>query len=92
MTLKAEETKVVTIDDRTIAVDELPVQAQQLVAFYDDWKQRELEMRSQLMAMQSAMKHIANQIAAVVKQADEEARAETEVPADVAANDGGADA
>lgn len=89
MSLKAEETKVVTINDRTIAVDELPEQARQLIVFYDDWKQRELEARSHLMAMQTAMQGIRQQIGALVQQAEEAAAAEAEGEA---ANDGEADA
>lgn len=89
MSLKAEETKVVTINDRTIAVDELPEQARQLIVFYDDWKQRELEARSHLMAMQTAMQGIRQQIGALVQQAEEAAAAEAEGEA---ANDGEVDA
>jgi len=72
MKLHAEETKVVTIEGKTLVVESLPAEAQQLVAFYDDWKQKELEFRSDMMMAQTAMKGLANQIAAVVMQAEEE--------------------
>jgi len=80
MTLKAEETRVVSIGDRTIAVTELPERAQQLVAYYDDWKQRELDARSHLLSLQIAMQGITHQIAQAVEE-DAAAKAEVEAPA-----------
>lgn len=71
MSLKAEETKVVTIDGAARPVDDLPTEAQTLLRFYDDWKQRELEARSSLLMAQTAMRGLANEIAAVVKKAEE---------------------
>lgn len=72
--LKVEETKVVTIDDNARTVEELPEKARQLVKFYDDWKQRELEARSALLMAQTAMQAMANQIVLAVKE-EEEAKA-----------------
>ena len=73
MALVADETKIVTIDEKPRAVETLPEQARQLVRFYDDWKQRELEARSNLLMAQTAMRALANDIAAVVAKADAEA-------------------
>jgi len=82
MRLQTDETKVVTIEDRTIAVDTLPEQAKQLVAFYDDWKQRELEARSEMMMASTAMKALANQIAQVVVEAEQAAAQAAELDAE----------
>jgi hypothetical protein len=84
MALRVEETTVVTIDKQTYAVDTLPENVRQLVAFYDDWKQRELELRSKLMAMQAGLKAMAQQIANAVQ---ESIVAEAEVAEGVAANE-----
>lgn len=72
MALRVEETKLVTIDNQKLAVEELPEEAQKLIPFYDDWKQRELELRSHLLMAQTAMQGIANQIALIVKRDDKE--------------------
>ncbi len=88
MTLRVEETKVVTIDDQTLAVDTLPDNVQQLVAFYDDWKQREVDLRSELMAMQAAMRTMQQQIAQAVKASQDAVVAEAEAEA---ANDSSVD-
>jgi hypothetical protein len=82
MKLVAEETKVVNIEERVIAVDSLPKQAKNLVDFYDDWKQRELDARSEMMMAATAMKAIANQIAQIVVEAEQAAADEA-----TAAND-----
>ena len=73
MSLQAEETKVVTIEERSLAVDTLPAEAQQLVAFYDDWKERELNARSEMMMAQTAMRGLAQQIAQTVVAAEQAA-------------------
>ncbi len=91
MTLRVEETKVVTIDDQTLAVDTLPDNVQQLVAFYDDWKQREMDLRSELMAMQAAMRTMQQQIAQAVKTSQEaaaKATAEAEAANDSSVDEG----
>jgi len=82
MKLQADETKVVTIEDRTLVVDTLPEQAQQLVAFYDDWKQRELDARSAMMMASTAMKTLAQQIAQVVVEAEQAAAQAAELDAE----------
>lgn len=69
--LKVEETKIVTIDEKARAVEDLPEKARQLVRFYDDWKQREVEARSALLMAQTAMQAMANQIVLAVKEAEE---------------------
>lgn len=73
MPLVAEDTKIVTIDDKPRSVEDLPTQVQQLVKFYDDWKQRELDCRSALLLAQTGMRALANEIAGAVKKADDEA-------------------
>ena len=78
MALVAEETKIVTIDGQARAVETLPDNARQLVRFYDDWKQKELDARSALLLAQTGMRALGNEIAAAVKQADDEAAAATE--------------
>ena len=96
-TLQAEETKIVTIDGQPRPVDVLPEEARQLVRFYDHWKQEELEARSRLLEVQTAMRAMAAQIAQIVQDADakaaeeraaaEGAQAEVEAPAAEAAED-----
>lgn len=82
MRLISDETKIVTIEDRPLAVDALPEQAKQLVAFYDDWKQRELDARSEMMMASTAMKALANQIAQIVVEAEQAALNEAELDAE----------
>lgn len=90
MSLQAEETKVVTIEERSLAVDTLPAEAQQLVAFYDDWKEKELAARSEMMMAQTAMRGLAQQIAQTVVAAEQAAAAEAAEAE--AANEAGDDA
>ena len=91
MPLLAEETKIVTIDNQARPIEDLPDQARQLVRFYDDWKQKELQARSDLLLAQTGMRAMANEIAALVQKADEErqaAAAEAEAGTDAAEGEG----
>lgn len=72
MALKAEETRIVTIDGQARAVETLPENTRRLVNFYDDWKQREVEARSTLLMAQTAMRGLANEIVASIQQAEAE--------------------
>lgn len=74
--LKAEETKIITIDEQPRDVETLPEKAKQLVKFYDDWKQKELDARSALLLAQTGMQALANQIVAVINE-DEKPAEET---------------
>lgn len=76
--LKVEETKVLSIDGVERAVVTLPEKAKQLVRFYDDWRQREMEARSALLMTQTAMQSMANQIVLAVKEDEEDEMDEEE--------------
>lgn len=68
--LKVEETKVLTIDGTTVAVDELEDNVKGLVAYYDHWKQEEADARAHLLMVQTAMRGLANEIAKLVMEAN----------------------
>ena len=63
MALNVEETRVLTIDGNTIAVETLDAQTKELVNIYDHWKVEAAETRSKLMQIQTAMQGLAAQIA-----------------------------
>ena len=63
MALNVEETRVLTIDGNSIAVETLDPQTKELVTHYDHWKVRAAETRSELMMIQTAMQGLAAQIA-----------------------------
>lgn len=70
--LKVDDTKVLTIDDKTVAVDELDDNIKALVSYYDHWKQHEADARAELLKVQTAMRGLANEIAKLVMEKKEE--------------------
>lgn len=63
MALKVEDTRVLTIDGQSIAVETLSPEVKELVRHYDHWKQKALELSSEMRMVQLAMQGLASQIA-----------------------------
>jgi len=83
MALKVEDTRVLTIDGQTIAVETLSPEVKELVTHYDHWKQQAVELRSNLQMIQLAMQGLASQIAQAATGGGEEVAAnEAEVAED----------
>ena len=79
MALNVEETRVLTIDGNTIAVETLDAQTKELVNIYDHWKVEAAETRSKLMQIQTAMQGLAAQIARSAMGEDAEEGVEGDV-------------
>lgn len=86
--LKIEETTKLIVDGKNVYIDDLSDAVKQLIAYYDDWRQRELEARSNFIMVQSAVQTLSQQIAAQMKKEDEEGleAAESEAATDSAGN------
>lgn len=77
--IKADETKVLTLDTETFAVDALPEEVQRLVQVYDHWKQKEVDARLDMLMAQAAIRDITREILTTVqRKKQEEAVEETE--------------
>lgn len=71
---QVQEIKVINIDDVPHTVDAMSEQAQRLVSVYDDWNQKEADIRNDLMIIQAAKETLSKQIIQQVR--DEQAAAE----------------
>lgn len=77
--IKADETKVLTLDNETYAVDALDPEVKRLVEVYDHWKQQELDHRLNMLMAQAAIRDITREILTTVQRKKEEAaKAEAE--------------
>lgn len=63
---KVQETKTLTIDGVTFAVDKMSPQLQQLVVMMDDWRQREADLMSENTMVKAALRGVQNDIYAIV--------------------------
>jgi hypothetical protein len=71
--IKADETKVLTLDNETYAVDALDAEVQRLVEVYDHWKQKELDSRLDMLMAQAAIRDITREILSTVQKKKQEA-------------------
>ena len=75
MAMTVETTKVITIDEKTRAVDDCSDAVKRLVAYYDDWKQKQADAQSDLLLVQSGMRELSREIVAQIQKEEAEAEA-----------------
>jgi len=82
--MKAEEIKVVNVKGVAYAVDAMSENVQRLVSILNEWRQKEVDTRSELMLVQAAQRELSREIVTVI-DAEQAAAANAAAPA--AAND-----
>ena len=58
----------ITLDDRVILVDQCSPAVQELVRYYDDWRQEEVDTASKLLMIQAALRQQQQQLLATLQQ------------------------
>lgn len=66
--MKIDPITIINFADKAFAVETLPANIQTLVKYYNDWRQNEADLQSQLMMTQAAVQQISQQISAAVEQ------------------------
>lgn len=79
--MKIQPTTTINIDDMVFQVEDASDEVKQLVAFFDDWREREANTTSELVLVRAALKELQATLLATI-QAEEAKKA-----APVAAND-----
>jgi len=80
---KAEDVKVLNIDGVPYAVDAMSDNVKRLVSFFNDWNQKELDLTSDLLMVQSAKSHLSQQIIFQVRNEKQKAEEAATAPAAV---------
>lgn len=62
-----EPVRVINVDNRTYDVASLPQQCQTLVAFYNEWRQKEADLKSELLLTQAAVREISREIVQTIQ-------------------------
>lgn len=77
--MKVQETTTITLDSQSYEVAKLSGELQQMVTYLDDWRQKELDLTSELLMTRSGIRDlqgaIASQLQAELKEAREKAEA-----------------
>lgn len=78
--MQVEPVRVINIDNRTYDVGSLPATVQTLVGFYNDWRQKEADLKSDLLLTQAAVREISREIVQAIQA--ENAKAAEATPVD----------
>lgn len=76
-----QKTTSITLDDTTVEVSSLSPQIQQMVAYFDDWRQKETNLTSELLMVRGALRNIQNELLTAL-QAEKTAANDAEVVVD----------
>jgi hypothetical protein len=56
--MKIQPTLTVNVDESTFQVDRMSPEVQQMIAYFDDWRQKEADATSELLMIRGALKDI----------------------------------
>ena len=73
-----QPTITIQLDDSTYEVAKMSEQIQNLVAYFDDWRQREADLASELLLVRSGLRDAQNTLVQLLKQEREEAIAKAQ--------------
>lgn len=73
--MQVEKTQTITMDNESFDVTSLSAEVQQMVAYLDDWRQREVDLTSNLLMVRGALRDLQN---ALVEQIQKDASAKNE--------------
>lgn len=79
---KIQNTLTLTIDEQAYAVDKMSPQVQQLIAMFDEWRQKEVDAQGDLLLVRAALRDIQRELYDLVTKERAEAmkRAEAFTP------------
>ena len=67
---KNQPTLTVSVDDRTFEVASMSQEAQQLIAYMDEWRQKEADATSDLLMVRAAIHDIQNTLLATIRESE----------------------
>lgn len=56
--MKIQQTTTVNVDETVFQVDKMSAEVQQMIAYFDDWRQKEADATSELLMIRAALKDI----------------------------------
>lgn len=68
MTLHVEQTTVINVDDKTYQVSEMSAEIQQMVKYFDDWRERELNATSELLLIRGGLRDLQNSLLEAIQK------------------------
>jgi cell division protein ZapA (FtsZ GTPase activity inhibitor) len=71
--MQVQPTLTVTIDDKSFEVATASEQVRQMIAYMDDWRQKEADLSSELLMARSAIRDVQNTLLTTIRQEQEAA-------------------
>lgn len=69
------KTLTVNIDDATFQVEKMSTECQQLIMYFDEWRQEEADLVGKLLLVRAALQNQQNALLAQIRKEQEEAAA-----------------
>lgn len=66
--MKVEPITIVNVDQVPYAVNDMSDEVKRLVEFYNDWRQKEADLKGELLMVQAAERDLSREIVATIKQ------------------------
>lgn len=76
--LKVTPTTTINAGDAVFEVARMSADIQQMIAYYDAWRQREIDLTSDLLQVRGALRDLQNQLVAALQKERDEAAAKAE--------------
>lgn len=90
--MKVEAITIINVDDVPYAVNDMSDEVKRLVEFYNEWRQKESDVKSELLLVQSGQRDLSREIIASIRRESEAnaaaIKAEETAGDESAANDG----
>lgn len=76
------KTLTVNIDDATFQVEKMSPECQQLIMYFDEWRQEEADLVGKLLLVRAALQNQQNALLAQIRKEQDEAAAAVGTPAE----------
>ncbi len=76
--LKAAPTTTINVGDAVFEVARMSSDIQHMIAYYDEWRQREIDLTSELLQVRGALRDLQTQMATAIQKEREDAAKKAE--------------
>jgi hypothetical protein len=82
MSLKLEPTTIINVDSSSFEVSKMSAEVQQMIKYFDDWRQKEVDLTSNLLMVRGAIRDIQNTLLETITKELEAAKVKAVAPAE----------
>jgi hypothetical protein len=73
--MKVEEITIINVDDVPYAVTDMSDEVRSLVGFYNEWRQKESDLKGEILLVQAAQRDLSREIITAIRREKDDAEA-----------------